>query len=72
MVGLKEKNIEAKFIMQCPKKMMHKITNDLRDIKSKIIIRDFGEVERLQVSKKGPGDFVTQFLGCALLCWLCQ
>ena len=27
---------------------------------SKIIIRDFGEVERLQVSKKGPGDFVTK------------
>jgi len=37
----KERNIEAKFIMQCPKKMMHKITNDLRDIKSKIIIKDF-------------------------------
>ena len=27
---------------------------------SKIIIRDFGEVEKLQVSKKGPGDFVTK------------
>src|SRR5210317_652011 len=27
---------------------------------SKIIIRDFGEIERLQVSKKGPGDFVTK------------
>ena len=26
---------------------------------SKIIIRDFGEVEKLQVSLKGPGDFVT-------------
>ena len=26
---------------------------------SKILIRDFGEVERLQVSKKGPSDFVT-------------
>ena len=26
---------------------------------SKIIIRDFGEVEKLQVSKKGPADFVT-------------
>ncbi len=26
---------------------------------SKIIIRDFGEVENLQVSKKGPKDFVT-------------
>ena len=26
---------------------------------SKILIRDFGEVEKLQVSKKGPGDFVT-------------
>ena len=24
------------------------------------LIRDFGEVEQLQVSKKGPGDFVTQ------------
>ncbi len=27
---------------------------------SKSIIRDFGEVERLQVSKKGPYDFVTK------------
>ena len=26
---------------------------------SKILIRDFGEVENLQVSQKGPGDFVT-------------
>ena len=26
---------------------------------SKVIIRDFGEVEKLQVSEKGPGDFVT-------------
>ena len=26
---------------------------------SKIIIRDFGEIENLQVSLKGPGDFVT-------------
>jgi myo-inositol-1(or 4)-monophosphatase len=26
---------------------------------SKILIRDFGEVEKLQVSKKGPRDFVT-------------
>ena len=26
---------------------------------SKIIIRDFGEVEKLQVSKKSPTDFVT-------------
>ena len=26
---------------------------------SKIIIRDFGEIENLQVSVKGPGDFVT-------------
>ena len=26
---------------------------------SKILIRDFGEVEKLQVSIKGPGDFVT-------------
>ena len=25
----------------------------------KIIIRDFGEIEKLQVSKKGPKDFVT-------------
>ena len=27
---------------------------------SKTIIRDFGEVEKLQVSKKGPHDFVTK------------
>ena len=27
---------------------------------SKIIIHDFGEVEKLQVSKKGPNDFVTK------------
>ena len=26
---------------------------------SKILIRDFGEVEKLQVSVKGPADFVT-------------
>jgi len=26
---------------------------------SKILIRDFGEVEKLQVLEKGPGDFVT-------------
>ena len=26
---------------------------------SKILIRDFGEIEKLQVSKKGPRDFVT-------------
>jgi len=26
---------------------------------SKVIIRDFGEIEKLQVSLKGPGDFVT-------------
>ncbi len=26
---------------------------------SKVLIRDFGEIENLQVSEKGPGDFVT-------------
>ena len=26
---------------------------------SKALIRDFGEIEKLQVSKKGPSDFVT-------------
>ena len=26
---------------------------------SKILIRDFGEIENLQVSSKGPRDFVT-------------
>ena len=26
---------------------------------SKSLIRDFGEIEKLQVSKKGPKDFVT-------------
>ena len=26
---------------------------------AKVLIRDFGEVEKLQVSVKGPGDFVT-------------
>ena len=26
---------------------------------SKILIRDFGEIEKLQVSKKSPSDFVT-------------
>ena len=26
---------------------------------SKVLIRDFGELEKLQVSEKGPGDFVT-------------
>ena len=29
------------------------------DKASKILIRDFGEIEKLQVSKKGPKDFVT-------------
>ena len=29
------------------------------DKASKVIIRDFGELENLQVSKKGPKDFVT-------------
>ena len=27
---------------------------------AKFLIRDFGEVEKLQVSKKGPNDFVTK------------
>ena len=27
---------------------------------SRVIIRDFGEIENLQVSKKGPRDFVTK------------
>ena len=27
---------------------------------SKVLIRDFGEIEKLQVSKKGPRDFVTK------------
>ena len=26
---------------------------------SKVLIRDFGEIENLQVSLKGPGNFVT-------------
>ena len=26
---------------------------------SKVLIRDFGEIEKLQVTEKGPGDFVT-------------
>ena len=30
---------------------------------SKILIRDFGEIEKLQVSKKGPSDFVTKSEG---------
>ena len=29
------------------------------DKASKVLIRDFGEIENLQVSKKGPADFVT-------------
>ena len=36
--------------------ILEKICNKV----SKIIIRDFGEIEKLQVSKKGPGDFVTK------------
>ena len=28
------------------------------DKASKVLIRDFGEVEKLQVSKKGPTDFL--------------
>ena len=30
---------------------------------SKILIRDFGEVEKLQVSLKGPNNFVTKLFG---------
>ena len=26
---------------------------------AKVLIRDFGEIEKLQVSKKGPSDFVS-------------
>ena len=26
---------------------------------AKVLIRDFGEIENLQISVKGPGDFVT-------------
>ena len=26
---------------------------------ARVLIRDFGEIEKLQVSEKGPGDFVT-------------
>ena len=26
---------------------------------SKVLVRDFGEIEKLQVKKKGPTDFVT-------------
>ena len=36
------------------------ILNKICEKVSKIIIRDFGEIEKLQVSKKGPGDFVTK------------
>ena len=34
---------------------------------SKSLIRDFGEIEKLQVSLKGPGDFVTALIGCYML-----
>ena len=36
------------------------ILEKICDKVSKVIIRDFGEVEKLQVSRKGPGDFVTK------------
>lgn len=36
--------------------VLEKICNKV----SKVIIRDFGEIEKLQVSRKGPGDFVTK------------
>ena len=36
------------------------VLNKICEKVSKIIIRDFGEIEKLQVSKKGPGDFVTK------------
>ncbi len=44
---------------------MNKISSNLNimikasEKASKVLIRDFGEVEKLQVSKKGPNDFVT-------------
>ena len=31
------------------------------DKASKILIRDFGELEKLQVSKKGPRDFAVSY-----------
>ena len=37
----KERKIDARFIIQCPKKMIHKLSNDLNIIKSKIVIKDF-------------------------------
>ena len=36
------------------------VLNKICEKVSKVIIRDFGEIEKLQVSKKGPGDFVTK------------
>ena len=36
-----EKNINAKFFLQCPKALINKITHDLKKVKSQIVIKDY-------------------------------
>ena len=36
------------------------VMNNAASKASRLLMRDFGEVEQLQVSRKGPGDFVTE------------
>lgn len=45
--------------MSMPTPLINVMNNAARKA-SRLLIRDFGEVEQLQVSRKGPGDFVSE------------
>ena len=45
--------------MSLPTALINVMNNAARKA-SRLLMRDFGEVEQLQVSRKGPGDFVTE------------
>ena len=45
--------------MSMPTALINVMNNAARKA-SRLLMRDFGEVEQLQVSRKGPGDFVTE------------
>ena len=45
--------------MSMPTPLINVMNNAARKA-SRLLMRDFGEVEQLQVSRKGPGDFVSE------------
>ena len=45
--------------MSMPTALINVMNNAARKA-SRLLMRDFGEIEQLQVSRKGPGDFVTE------------